>query len=355
MDDQLRHRLSMMGREIEEVLVRHQLKSRVWLESLQDRTATYMAVGCGPISVTTWDEIEAECGDNLCAASVELTLDGDDLGIAVELPSSLALPAVLEEDPTRNAAVSPIGRDVDGQPVTLSFGDRNAEHILFFGGPGAGKTAVLRTSAVSLALASRQSQAQMIFIAPSAERDEVKGPGLDTLHYLPHALSAVARNLEDVANVLAFVAGELQHRRRCALVEPSIIVFLDDVDVLVEEGGAPVYDPLRLLLAEGAEYGIYIVMAARPAASGGKADITGLLTLKAVSQVLGRIDDQTGVVLGGRLEDAQHLRGRGDFLLPTGGGLRRFQAAYIDACDLYWYLACLKEQRPARLLAQTYA
>lgn len=355
MDGRLRQRLSMMGRDIESVLARYHIQSRVKHESLEGSMATYVAAGCGPLALTTWDAIEAECRENLCTAHVELALNEDSLIIAVELPEVLTLSMLHGGNATPSTAASYIGLDADEQTLTLRFSGRNAQHVLFSGGPGSGKTSALRTTAVSLALASRQSQAQMIFVAPREGREEANGPGLNALHYLPHALAAVARNLEDVANVLAFVADELQYRRHSDVIAPSIVVFVDDVDVLVEEGGAPVCDPLRMVLAEGTEYGIYFVMAARPAGSGGDADIADLLTLKAVSQIWGRIDAPAGAVTGWRYEEAHHLRGRGDFLLSCGGGRRRFQAAYVDTYDLTWWLNWLQEQRPARLLAQTYA
>lgn len=356
MDDRTRHRLSMQARNIEEILAQHQLHARVHEGEFVDDAAKFVASGCGPIDAETWDFLEAALKEHLGASRVELTLQGADLTISVRPAVAFNLMQLLGEgvSPTPGNAV--LGKDVDGRPIVLNLSERNAEHILFLGGPGAGKTAALRTFAVSLALASRQAQVQMVFIAPQGGRDEADGPGLGALHYLPHALTAVARGLEDIANVLAFVADELHHRRVHAVAEPSVVVFVDDLHLLLRDGGAPVREPLRALLADGAQSGIYLVMAARPEQEQDSTDLVDLLALKAILRVVGMVKDASQAQETTLIPNsgAQHLRGGGDFLLVTHDRPRRFQAAFVDDYDLHWCLAWLEQQRPTRLLAQSY-
>lgn len=351
MNDRAEYRRALQGQEIREILLRRQIDSEVLLAHADGNEVAFVAQNCGPIDEQTWDLLEEALARQLDASRIELTIRGHDLVIRCERPHALHLLQILGHD-SGPAARAVIGLDQDAQPVILNASDWNAEHVLFLGGRGAGKTAALRTAAVSLALASRQAQVQMVVIAPEGGGDEIAGPGLGDLHYLPHALSAVISELDDIANVLAFATAELQHRRAHTVSRPSIIIFVDDLDLLLRDGGSPVRDPLRKILANGIQSGIYMVMAAR--AEGNLKDINELLALTPVLRIAGRVDDEAQAREATQMprSNAEHLHAPGEFLLISEGSQRVFQTAFVDRYDLYWCLERLQGEKQARILAQ---
>lgn len=354
-NDRAAFRLGAQEREIIEVMTKYRQVGSITRQYATSGAPTFVVRDCGGIDEDIWDSLEETLANQLEMSRVELTLQGSNLVIAPRPHATLDLLPLLEHDLMLSNAQSLIGVDRDGRPVKLSMYGRNAEHVLFLGGSGAGKTAALRACAVSLAVSSRQSQVQMIFVAPEGGSGEIAGPGLGLLHYLPHALSAVVSSVNDVADVLAFVTEEMQYRRSHAVNRPSIVLFIDDLEQILRNGGGPVREPLRAILADGIQNGIFVVMAAGTEQE--ESGLSDLFALKPVLHIVGNGCERarSPQFTAALCRDAQYLGGRGEFLLATEMGGRVFQTAFVDRIDLHWCLERLQEKRQIRLLARRFA
>ena len=228
----------------------------------------------------------------------------------------------------------PIGRlDIpqESRQEPLSF--KLAEsHLAIIGAPGSGKTMLLRTLLVSLALTHSPQDVWCYLL-------DAGGQGLTPLAKLPHVGGLVqARERERVRRlfrVLETTIRERQDRFREAEVSdlpgyrvaggrlPALVVLIDKIAILREEfkdelGDATIIDRLVGIARVGRQYGIHLVVTA---------DRPGDLTYKLFSLLETRVAlrmpelHDYSDVLGGRITSQipATLAGRGLWMLPEQG------------------------------------
>jgi DNA segregation ATPase FtsK/SpoIIIE-like protein len=239
----------------------------------------------------------------------------------------------------------------EGQPVMLDFLAPDVSHILVAGDGGAGKTVLLRTIALSLALNSRQSEVQLILVEPTAVVPHNPGRLLRPLAYLPHVLAPVVRTLDEMMDVADFLVKEIAYRRQQQVKTPAIVLLIDETIALLAAGGRPFAGALTTLLQQGAAVGIHLVLSANDAAS---PHLTRLMKAHLPIRLVGRTADAAAsfAATGSGAVQAEYLVGRGDFLAVTYTTTIRFQAAHITDSDLHLVLNCLHRQRAPVLTAQ---
>lgn len=356
MNERLLYRLELQARDIEAVMSEHGVRAQVTGGYVDGGAVTFQVDEAAGIDAPTRNTLARVLRTLLGVSEVRLTGRGAQLDVMLDDGERLDLLPLLESDIGLSPAIASLGWSTDDRPLLVNLQDTTWNHIAILGGPSAGKTALLRTAAVALAISSRQSVAQMAFVDPDCVRPEVdSGPGLGALHYLPHALSAVLTDLEDVANGLAFLVDECAHRRKHGVRRPVIVVFIDNVDHLLESGGAPIRDALRQLLAEGHESGVQLVMAARPPQQDAEDHFGNLLSRKSLLRIVGRVGDAAAARRATGVSDsgAEELLARGDFMVLREENAIRFQSAFVDRYDLHWCLGSLQRRRPPALLARS--
>ena len=99
-------------------------------------------------------------------------------------------------------------------PLLLRLPSPEVCHALVAGTTGSGKTALVRSMAVSLALHNRQGEVQLVVIDP-------KGRGYGALEGLPHMLQPVVREVGEAAGVLAGLVEQMVQRDRDGVQEPT--------------------------------------------------------------------------------------------------------------------------------------
>jgi hypothetical protein len=239
----------------------------------------------------------------------------------------------------------------EGQPVMLDFLAPDVSHILVAGDGGAGKTVLLRTMALSLALNSRQSEVQLIVVEPTAIVPHNAGRLLRPLAYLPHVLAPVVRTLDEMMDVADFLVKEITYRREQQVKTPAIVLLIDEIIALLAAGGRPFAGVLTTLLQQGAAAGIHLVLSANDAAS---PHLTRLMKAHLPIRLVGRTVDAAAsfAASGSSAVQAEYLLGKGDFLAVTYTATIRFQAAHITDSDLHLVLNRLHRQRAPVLTAQ---
>lgn len=239
----------------------------------------------------------------------------------------------------------------EGQPVLLDLLAPDVSHILVAGSAGAGKTVLLQTIALSLALNSRQSELQLLLVEPTAVVPHNPGRLLRPLAHLPHMLAPVVRTVEEMMDVADFLVKEIAYRREQQVKTPAIVLFIDEAIALLAAGGRPFAEALMALLQEGAAAGVHLVLSVNDAAS---PLLTRLMKAYLPIRLVGQTADAAAsfAATGVTAAQAEYLLGKGDFLAVTYASTIRFQAAQISAANLDLVLNSLQRQRAPVLTAQ---
>jgi S-DNA-T family DNA segregation ATPase FtsK/SpoIIIE len=194
-------------------------------------------------------------------------------------------------------------------------------HVLVAGTTGSGKTALLRCLAVSLVLFSRPHQVQLAVIDP-------KGRGWESLESSSYLGWPIAKEADEGAQLLARLVGEMERRDRADVVEPHLVVIVDEMADLVQSGGTHLASLLTRLVQRGRQAGMHVVAATQRPTS---ALLGGLMKANFPVRLVGRVmSAQDAVVAAGTGgTGAERLRGRGAFILVARGEVISIQSAFI--------------------------
>lgn len=351
----LRHRVQIQSRQIEQVMQAHHLPAyvsggKVASHSIQFDLQAQLS--------QSWDrirELTTDLRHALGVPQISVTRENGRLQVAVgrsdDVPVALLdVLAMSEEIPPETAV---LGLSDDGLPVTCSLRRADYPHILISGAEEAGKTSLLRTISVSLALWNRPSHLQQIImthLADGAERE----PTLDPLVHLPHlAADAIIYDMADTALVLNWLVDEMETRSVNGEITPTLIVMVDNVTQLMADGGADITEPLTLLLQRGGKAGIHLILTtAEPHSSLLDSHMKAFLPIR----IAGRVENAAQATASAGIENsgADYLLGRGDFLLVDNKQTIYFQAAYVGDYDLHLSLMRLRPSGGYAILAQPF-
>ena len=231
-----------------------------------------------------------------------------------------------------NCAV--LGVDEGGVPLLVRLDSPDVAHLLLAGTTGSGKTALLRTLLVTLAMHNPAGRLQMVLIDP-------KSRGLSALADLPHVWRpagqvggpGVIAGVAEAAGLLDLLVAEMVRRDAVGCSLPRLVVAIDELADLLQSGGKGVADALTRLTQRGREAGVHVVAATqRPAATLVGGLVKANFPVRLVGSVVSPEDAKVAAGVGGT--GAERLLGRGDFLLVAKGQVIRFQAAYAGGGEL---------------------
>jgi S-DNA-T family DNA segregation ATPase FtsK/SpoIIIE len=277
-----------------------------------------------------------------------------DLGLAELLglgdPYSLDLVESWASRPNRDRLRVPIGVGVDGRPIDLDFKesaqDGMGPHGLLVGATGSGKSELLRTLVLALAVTHSSEILNFVLV------DFKGGATFTTLDRLPHT-SAVITNLADelslVDRMLGAMQGELVRRQellrqagnyasqrdyeraRAAGVPlaplPSLLIICDEFSELLT--ARPDFIDMFVQIGRvGRSLGIHLLLASQRLEEGRLRGLEAHLSYRVGLRTFSSMDSRA--VLG--VADAYELpRSPGHGYLKAGTeGLIRFKAAYVS-------------------------
>ncbi|NIR28375.1 MAG: NACHT domain-containing protein, partial [Gammaproteobacteria bacterium] len=181
-------------------------------------------------------------------------------GISLEIPATvdselrlLPLMHALGDLPARTAVV---GMTADGHPLTLSLDEPATQHLLVHGAAGSGKSELLRSLMLSLALTSRPGQLQILGV-------DLTGRELRCLEALPHALTDLATEADFARELLDWVVQEAERRRAAAVSEPRLLLLLDGYEQMPAASRPRLDDGLGRCLRLGQGAGLHVLVSAR--------------------------------------------------------------------------------------------
>jgi DNA segregation ATPase FtsK/SpoIIIE, S-DNA-T family len=336
MDSSGREWLDYLSDQVEVLLGSHKLDvlvTGVQVSPRWVRFKLYLAPGTRIASV---QNVSEELAMTLGASAIRLTRGAGALMLEMPLPNPqpVHLLALVNETPMLPPVTAILGLSIEGEPYTLPFMAPEVTHVLIAGSTGCGKTELIRSLLISLALYNRQTHLQMALIDP-------KRRGFTPLTELPHLMAPIATTPEDAVTLLNQVVKEMERRdQEDAPPIPRIIVAVDEVGDLITTGGKEIEAALVRLAQRGREAGIHLICSTqRPSADAVPSALKANLPARLIGRVASGQEALTAAGIPGT--NAELLMGSGDFVAVVGAQVTRFQAAYTGLRDIQYIVSQL--------------
>ena len=320
----MQQNLESQANLIEHVLSTHKIHSRVWGGTVTPRFIRYDLTTAAGIRVQKVLALKDEIALMLGVSNVRLYRRDGAIRIEVprSRPSTVRLMPLMRSLPKLPPLSAVLGVDEEGVPLLLRLPSPDVAHMLVAGTTGSGKTALLRSMLLSLAMHNPQRSMQMVLIDP-------KRRGFGALSDLPHLIRPVIAEADDAIEILQDLVSQMERRDKEKRSTPALVVVIDELADLRMVGGKKVEDLLSRLTQRGREAGIHVIVATqRPAATVVGSLVKANLPVRLVGAVGSPEDAKVATGIAG--SGAELLRGRGDFLLVARGQTIRLQAAFID-------------------------
>jgi len=320
----MQQNLEAQANVIEHVLANHKIHSRVWGGAVTPRFIRYDLTTAAGVRVQKVLALKDEIALSLSVSDVRLYRKEGAIRVEVPRtrPSIVRLLPLMRSLPKLPPLAAVLGVDEEGVPLLLRLPSPDVAHVLVAGTTGSGKTALLRSLVLSLAMHNPQHVLQLVLIDP-------KRRGFGALAELPHLLSSVITETDDAVEALQDLVRQMERRDREKRNSPALVIVIDELADLRMVGGKRVEDTLTRLTQRGREAGIHVIVATqRPAATVVGGLVKANLPVRLVGAVGSPEDAKVATGIAG--SGAERLRGRGDFLLVARGQTIRLQAAFID-------------------------
>src|SRR5512147_1928827 len=325
-----RRELEAKADAIEMVLHQHKAPARVTGGHVTPRWVQFLLQTNPGVKISRVESLSREIAVALGAPSARVTTQGN--AVRIEVPRSdpqlLKLFSLCARIPPSRIpfGTAVLGLADDGAPLLIRLPSPEVAHVLVAGTTGSGKTALMQTIIMSLALLHHRRQMQFVLIDP-------KGRAFEPMEGLPHLLRPIVTQPDLAVQVLNDLVILMEQRDRSRVTDPRVIVAIDELADLVQTGGPTVLEALGRLVQRGREAGIHVVGATQKPSSA----IIGPLVkanfpVRLVGRVVSADDARVAAGVGGTA--AEKLTGRGDFVAVSGPGLIRFQAAYISGNEI---------------------
>lgn len=220
----------------------------------------YVVTPMNGTRVEQLQDAESSIARALGVDCVHIAREGDDL--AIEVPGEAAvwprLLSILDDVGDRHALSLVAGVDERGRAVLIPLRQPDTWHVAVLGDGGVGKSELMRSLVLSLALIHRQSMAQLFGI-------DLGGRELTVLEAVPHGLTDVASEPRFADKLMTWLMEEGARRERYGILRPDLILAVDDTSRLIEAARSAA-GQLRQLALQGRRWGIHLILADRPSA-----------------------------------------------------------------------------------------
>jgi S-DNA-T family DNA segregation ATPase FtsK/SpoIIIE len=325
-----RRELEAKADAIEMVLHEHKAPARVTGGHVTPRWVQFLLQTNPGVKISRVESLSREIAVALGAPNARVTTQGN--AVRIEVPRNdpqplKLLPLCARIPPSRIPfGTAVLGLADDGAPLLIRLPSPEVAHVLVAGTTGSGKTALMQTIIMSLALLNHRRQLQFVLIDP-------KGRAFEPMERLPHLLRPIVTQPDQAVHALSDLVNLMEQRDRSRVTDPRVIVAIDELADLVQTGGPAILDGLGRLVQRGREAGIHVIGATQKPSS----SIIGPLVkanfpVRLVGRVVSAEDARVAAGVGGT--GAEKLTGRGDFVAVYGPGLIRFQAAFTSTSEI---------------------
>ncbi|HET89742.1 MAG TPA: DNA translocase FtsK [Chloroflexi bacterium] len=355
----MREKLEFQSDRIEAVLAINKVQARVTGGTVTPRWVRFQVMPAVGAKISKIKGLSEELAAALDAPNCRVSRQG--AAVAVEVPRDdpqpvrlLPLFRQLCEEPVNQITGKPVippvtailGLSEDGAPLLIRLPSPDVAHILVAGTTGSGKTALLQTMILSLAMTNPAPAVgsrglALVLVDP-------KGHAFSLFNGLPHLARPVIRDVEEMTEALRSLVRLMEKRggngyaRERSGDHSRIVVVIDELADLLMVGGKDVQQALTRLTQRGREAGIHVLAATQKPTS----RVLGPLVkanfpVRLTGRVTSAEDARTATGWSGT--GAERLAGRGDFLAVAEGRVLRFQVAYISAPEIQDVVSIIRD------------
>ncbi len=331
----MRRVLEYQADQIEMVLTSHRVPGQVTGGVVTPRWVSYQVLPEVSTKISRIISLSEELALRLGAQRVRVSRQG--ATVQVDVPREdgqvvylLSLCRRLKEVPKQTSI---LGLDESGVPLLLRLPSPDVAHVLVAGTTGSGKTALVRSMALSLAMHNRLGEVQMIFIDPKGNGFEPFTSLDGEVGFLPHLLRPPVQDVHQAIFLLGEMVEEMVRRDREKISEPRVVIFIDELADLMEQGGKAMDRLMTRLTQRGRSAGLHLVACTQKPLVASIGSLTrSNFPVRLVGSVASADDAKIAAGIAGT--GAEKLLGRGDFLLVAKGHVTRFQAAYVNEQEI---------------------
>jgi len=250
--------LDRQADQIEQTLSSLELPARVQGGQVGNNWVRYHLT---PVSGTRVDQI-VRAADVVAEAMgvAELRIAEETQGMYVDVPlqsdTELRLLPLLRALPGLSELTAVVGMLTTGTPLILNFSKRSTWNLIVTAPTGCGKSELLRSLMISLALTSRRSQLNILGI-------DIGGNELAVLEALPHSLTDLATEPKFATELLTWLSEEIERRLTSGVEKPHLALVVDDLGWIATERGKEALSALNMIASHGMEAGVHLIAAAR--------------------------------------------------------------------------------------------
>ncbi|WP_322802167.1 DNA translocase FtsK [Thermoflexus sp.] len=312
---------------VEQVLWQHRSPGRVTGGRLTPTAIFFQIVPAPGVRWSRLKGLAEELALALGVPSVRIQREGPVVQLEIPRPDPQTVRFLpLMEQVRRSMSRYPpytalLGLAADGAPLLIRLTSPQVAHILIAGTTGSGKTSLARTMLASLVLTHRPAQLALVLLDP-------KGTAFAAFRELPHVQAFVPGDPSEAAARLEAAVRWMERRAQEGISTPRVLIVIDELGDLVQQGGREVGELLTRLAQRGREAGIHLLACTqKPSAALLGGQLTANFPARLVGRVVSAEDARVAAGIGGT--GAERLQGKGDFIAVVGGTVTRFQAAYL--------------------------
>jgi S-DNA-T family DNA segregation ATPase FtsK/SpoIIIE len=311
---------------IETVLEHHRLPARVTGGTITPRWIRFQVLPTMGAKISKIRNLSEELAAALDVPTCRVSRRG--AAVAIEIPRDDPQPVrllpLLTQLTTQDIPplAATLGLAEDGAPLVIRLPSPDVAHILVAGTTGSGKTVLLQSMILSLAMHNRPAGLALVLIDP-------KSNAFSPFEGLPHLARTIISETDDATATLHTLLELLtDHRHR-----PTIAVVIDEIADLLITGGKTFQLALTRLTQRGREAGIHIVAATQKPTA---AVLGPLVKANFPVRLCGKVTciEDARVATGWSGTGAERLMGRGDFLAVAEGQVTHFQSAHVSKDEI---------------------
>jgi len=335
----MKSKLEFQADRIERVLAVHKVPARVTGGTVTPRWVNFQVMPAVGAKVSRIRRLSEEIATALDASTCRVSRHGGTVSLEVPRsdPQPVRLMPLFRQLDSEEEGIPPmtaiLGLAEDGAPLLIRLPSPDVAHILVSGTTGSGKTALLQTLVLSLAMTNPPINSR----GPYERRNagglalvlvDPKGSAFRCFAGLPHLARAVIRDTGETVEALESLV-RLMERMPVGRSgsQPRVVVVIDELADLMLVSGKALEQSLTRLTQRGREAGIHVVAATqKPTTRVLGPLVKANFPVRLVGKVMSAEDARTASGWSGT--GAERLMGRGDFLAVAEGRVLRFQTAY---------------------------
>jgi hypothetical protein len=186
--------------------------------------------------------------------------------LEIPKPAPLWFNIGVDSLPPGEGLKSAVGLDQKRRPSLINFANTVTPHVLIAGTTGSGKSNAEQLLVRNLAFYNAPDQVQLILV--DVEKRGIRWSAFDRLAHLAHP---VVVDGDEARQVMTWLVAEIDRRGQTKRTTPRLFLFVGELQALVRDEAT--IAPMVRVAPMGREFGVHLVVARKPFASGLSASI----------------------------------------------------------------------------------